>query len=140
MYLANRAAAAYKNIDVESIVSAANSHELISLLFKDISLNLTMWEYHFNNNNNNISAKAECVNKAIKVLTGLKACLDFKSGGELANNLDELYGYCIKIIFRGNATQDSTLIKEAGDVVKGLQEAWDGIPPEFSRRLSIATK
>ena len=138
MYLANKAAATYKNIGVESIVSAANSHELISLLFKDISLNLTMWEYHFNNNN--ISAKAECVNKAIKVLTGLKACLDFKSGGELANNLDELYGYCIKIIFRGNATQDSTLIKEAGDVVQGLQEAWDGIPPELSRRLSITTK
>lgn len=137
MYLANKAAATYTNIGVESIVSAANSHELISLLFKDISLNLTMWEYHFNNNN--IPAKAECVNKAIKVLTGLQACLDFKSGGELANNLDELYGHCIKIIFRGNATQDSALIKEAGTVVRGLSEAWDSISPDLGRRLSIAT-
>ena len=138
MNMANKAAATYKSIGVESIVSAANPHELISLLFTDISLNLSMWEYHLENNN--IPEKAECVNKTIKVLTGLQACLDFKTGGELANNLDELYGYCIKIIFRGNATQDISLIKEAGAVVKGLQEAWDSIPPAFSRRLSSTTE
>ena len=138
MNMANKAAATYKRIGVESIVSAADPHQLISLLFADISLNLSMWEYHLENNN--ISARAECVNKAIKLLTSLQACLDFKSGGELANNLDELYGYCIKIIFRGNATQDITLIKEAGGVIKGLQEAWDSIPPASSSRLSIATK
>ena len=86
MNMANKAAATYKSIGVESIVSAANPHELISLLFTDISLNLSMWEYHLENNN--IPERAECVNKAIKLLTGLQACLDFKSGGELANNLD----------------------------------------------------
>ena len=138
MNMATKAAATYKSIGVESIVSAANPHELISLLFTDISLNLSMWEYHLENNN--IPERAECVNKTIKVLTGLQACLDFKTGGELANNLDELYGYCIKLIFKGNATQNINLIKEAGAVVKGLQEAWDSIPPSFSRRLSSTTE
>jgi flagellar secretion chaperone FliS len=65
--------------------------------------------------------------RAARVLTELLASLNHEDGGELADRLSELYGYCLTQAASGNTTAVLA-------VLTGLREAWkDGV---MSRRAA----
>jgi flagellar protein FliS len=136
MYSKNHASNIYQNVSIESIVAGANRHELISILFKDLSTSLTMWQYYFENNN--IAEKGECINKATKILIGLQSCLDTETGGDIAINLYDLYGYCIRTVFRANARNDVSKVIEVKNIISEIQSAWENIPSDFHNMNSTA--
>lgn len=136
MYSNNHASKIYQNVSVESIVACANRHELISILFKELSTSLTMWQYY--SENNSIRQKGECINKATKILIGLQSCLDTETGGDIAFNLYDLYGYCIRTVFRANARNDLSKVVEVKNIISEIQSAWENIPSCFHNMNRIA--
>jgi len=123
----NRAAAAYRSIDLESAVASASAHELISLLFKELNRSLLAAEYQFEQGN--LQEMRNHVTKASRVLAGLQGSLDFEKGGEIANNLASLYGFAIRQLFRSTAAGEVENVTSVKGLIAPIAEAWESISP-----------
>lgn len=73
--------------------------------------------------------RGRCIGETVSIVGGLQASLDQEKGGELAANLDALYDYMQRRLFRANADNDIAAIREVMDLVRTLQEAWSAIDP-----------
>ena len=66
----------------------------------------------------------------INIIEGLQASLDHEQGGEIAGNLDALYEYMQRRMFRASADNDPQALIEVGDLIQTLREAWLAIAPQ----------
>ncbi len=119
---------AYKEIEIETIVYAADPHKLISMLYQGALLAIT------NAKNcilrKDIAAKGVAISKALAIIDeGLNASLDKSIGGELAQNLSSLYEYMIMRLIAANLKNDMATLDEVARLLADLKEAWDSIRP-----------
>lgn len=125
---AQQAVKQYADVNLESEVLSASPHRLIQMLFEGAiaSLNqaLACIEH------GDVEGKGLNVGRAIGIVTGLKASLNMDSDSALSNDLEELYGFLEKQLFRANLETDSTLVMECLDILHTLKSGWDGIAPE----------
>lgn len=123
---ATTATKAYAAVEIESGVHAADPHKLISMLFQGALLaiaNARNGMLH-----KDISAKGTAISKAILIIgEGLQASLDKNVGGELAQNLDALYGYMCTRLLIANVNDDVAALDEVARLLGELKGAWDGI-------------
>ena len=126
MTLNKRAANAYRNVEVSSAVPYADSVQLIQMLFDGLIASLSDAEGHFERND--IKGKNESIGKANKIIIGLQSALDFEKGKELAQNLSELYDYCIRRLLKANIRNDVEGIMEVKGLMKEISDAWNLVP------------
>ena len=95
-----------------------------------------------------IAEKGKYISKATAILSELMATLDFKAGGQLAVDLENLYVFMIDKLIEGNIKNDVTCLEAVEKLLMTLYEAWkdivenpraDGVPsprlqPEDYRR------
>ncbi|MEW5968219.1 MAG: flagellar export chaperone FliS [Pseudomonadota bacterium] len=143
MYTHSSAAArTYANVSLESGVMGASPHHLISLLFEGAELAVRMAIRH--TRERDLEKKSAAVNKAnVIILDGLRAALDPAQGGELALQLDALYGYMVKRIMQAHLKNEPEPLEEVLGLLRELHEAWLGIgtaarPPASSLSHPIA--
>lgn len=123
---ATTASKAYAAVEIESGVHAADPHKLISMLFQGALLAIA------NARNGmlrkDIPAKGSAISKAIMIIgEGLQASLDKNVGGELAQNLDALYGYMCNRLLVANVNDDVAALDEVSRLLGELKGAWDSI-------------
>jgi len=76
----------------------------------------------------NVEAKCKAISKALSIVDeGLKASLDLKSGGELAANLNDLYGYVTTRLTQANLHSDDEALEECTNLLSPLRDAWTTI-------------
>ena len=126
MTLNKRAANAYRNVEVSSAVPYADSVQLIQMLFDGLIASLSDAEGHFERKD--IKGKNESIGKANKIIIGLQSALDFEKGKELAQNLSELYDYCIRRLLKANIRNDLEGIVEVKGLMKEISDAWNLVP------------
>ena len=126
MTLIKRAANAYRNVEVSSAVPYADSIQLIQMLFDGLIASLSDAEGHFERKD--IKGKNESIGKANKIIIGLQSALDFEKGKELAQNLSELYDYCIRRLLKANIRNDVEGIVEVKGLMKEISDAWNLVP------------
>jgi|TARA_B100001057_G_C22835423_1_gene945038 flagellar protein FliS len=126
MTLNKRAANAYRNVEVSSAVPYADSIQLIQMLFDGLIASLSDAEGHFERKD--IKGKNESIGKANKIIIGLQSALDFEKGKELAQNLSELYDYCIRRLLKANIRNDVEGIVEVKGLMKEISDAWNLVP------------
>ena len=61
-------------------------------------------------------------------MVGLQGALDFERGGELAQNLNELYVYVTRRLFHVNAYNDLAALEEVQSLIKDIADAWKSLP------------
>lgn len=123
----SRAATAYRQVGVASLVDGASPHRLIQMLFEGLiqCLNAARGALQ----RGEIEEKGRLINKACRILEeGLKASLD-PSQGEIADNLSALYDYCNTRLMLANARNDATLIDEVVNLIAPIAEGWSQIAP-----------
>ena len=85
----------------------------------------------------NIAEKGKYISKATAILSELMATLDFKAGGKLAADLENLYVFMIDKLIEGNINNDREPLTAVEDLLKTLYTAWkdvidnprpDGVP------------
>jgi flagellar secretion chaperone FliS len=77
-----------------------------------------------------VEAKAKAITRAIRIVDeGLKASLDSKAGGELANNLHGLYTYVCLRLTQANLANDESALDECVSLMEPIREAWSAITP-----------
>lgn len=123
---------AYNKVSVESNVTGADPHKLISMLFEGALLSLAKAKNGIKRND--IPVKSEAIFKASRIITeGLVASLDMKAGGAIAENLSSLYAYMIKRLATANMNNDVAILDEVSNLLSGLKDAWDSIRPIVSK-------
>lgn len=120
--------AAYAQVGLESAVNSADPHGLILLLFEGAATAMSLACLHMDQNN--IAQRGSNISKAIDIIAnGLKASLDLKAGGELAERLFALYDYIVQRLLWANMKQDRAALEEAMFLLGEIHSAWAEIAP-----------
>ena len=120
------AANAYARIGVQSGAMSASPHQLIVMLFDGAhaALRRSIWAIEQDDR----SLKGTALTKAITIIEdGLRASLDKKKGGEIAERLDGLYEYMTRTLVRANLKSDAQLIRDVDVLLENISSAWKEI-------------
>jgi len=122
-----RAAKLYANKDAETGVDALNSGQLIVLIYERVFDNLKLGKHALENGQHGV----EVFTKAHDLIQqGLLACLDFKAGAEVAQNLGAIYEWSLREIINARVSHSPEKVQEILDVLTPLYEAWISLAPK----------
>ncbi|MES2104166.1 MAG: flagellar export chaperone FliS [Pseudomonadota bacterium] len=117
---------AYAKVGMETGVASASPHKLIVMLFEGALVAIKTAMQHMADGN--IPEKGMAISKAIMIIDGgLRASLDKKAGGEIAESLDALYEYMGKRLLEANLKNDVKMLEEVHTLLTELKTAWDAI-------------
>jgi flagellar secretion chaperone FliS len=123
---ASKSASAYKQVSVETSVDQATPHNLVEMLFD--GLLVAVGAARAAMQRGDIKAKCKQIVVAVRILEeGLKCALNLEQGGELASNLDRLYGYCVVRLTQANARNDDAALAEVQRLIEPLAKSWKQI-------------
>jgi flagellar secretion chaperone FliS len=127
----NNALKAYSNVGIESGVTTADSHKLISMLYQGALLAIA------NARNamlrKDIPVKGKSISHAIRIIgEGLQASLDKNVGGKLAQDLNGLYEYMTLRLVEASSKNDVAILDEVSSLLNEIKSAWDTIRPANS--------
>ena len=118
-----RGVGAYATVGLETGVAAASPQKLVVMLYDGVIVALLSAINHIKSSN--VAAKGASISKAITIIdNGLRASLDQKAGGEIAQNLDALYDYMSRRLLQANMKNDIAIIEEVHGLMSDLREAW----------------
>ena len=123
---ANRAIQSYGDVKVGAGVATANNVQLIQMLFDGLLESMVAARGHIQHNS--IQDKSKAIARASRIVLGLQGALDFERGGDLANNLNELYSYVTRRLFHVNAHNDLEALDEVYGLMREIRDAWEGVP------------
>jgi flagellar protein FliS len=119
---------AYAKVDIDTGALAASPHKLTTMLFDAALLALVMAQHHMKANE--IEKKGKAISRAIMMIeSGLRASLDKKAGGAIADNLDALYEYMGQQLLTANIKNQPELLVEVHGLLTNLRSAWLEIDP-----------
>jgi flagellar protein FliS len=121
-----KAIASYGDVKVTTGVASANGVQLIQMLFDGLLESLSATRGHIQNGA--IAEKGKSIARASRIVIGLQGALDFERGGDLANNLNELYGYVTRRLLHVNARNDLDALEEIFGLMNEIRSAWEGVP------------
>jgi flagellar protein FliS len=131
----NRAIESYGEVKVSTGVSKSNNVELIQMLFDGLIESLATARGHIQHNN--ISEKSKAISRASRIVLGLQGALDFDKGGDLANNLNELYNYITRRLLHVNARNDLAALDEIHGLMTEIRGAWETVPALIPRSAPV---
>ncbi len=118
----------YQNTSTQTGVVEASPHRLIQMLFEGALDKISIAKGCLLRKD--IEKKGANITWAIKIIGGLQSSLNMEAGGELANNLDNLYEYmCFKLV-EANAENSVEKLDEVSKLLSNIKEGWDGIESE----------
>lgn len=117
---------AYANVDIETGIIAASPHKLIVMLFDGALVALSAALIHMKAGQ--IAEKGRAISKAITIIdSGLRASLDKKVGGEIAESLDALYEYMSARLLLANLKNQPDILEEVQRLLTDLRDTWNAI-------------
>jgi len=119
-------AESYGSVQVVTGLATADNIQLIQMLFDGLLESLATATGHIQNNS--IEEKSKALARAGRIVVGLQGALDFERGGELAQNLNELYAYMTRRLFHINAQNDLQALEEVKTLVVDISQAWQTLP------------
>jgi flagellar protein FliS len=121
-----KAIESYSSGSTASQAAVANRVELIQMLFDGLIDSLSAARGHIERRN--IEEKNKALTRASRIVVGLQAALDLDKGGDLAANLNELYGYIVRRILHINIHNDLEALQEVRSLIAEVREAWRQVP------------
>jgi flagellar protein FliS len=122
------AAGVYRQIGVETGIPDASPHRLIAMLFE--GFNDSVAQAFAAMQNGQYEAKGRAIGRSVRIVDeGLKAALDARAGGKLAENLGALYAYVSMRLTQANLQNDPQALEECVRLMEPLRTAWVAIGP-----------
>lgn len=118
----------YAQVGVETGVTDATPHRLILMLFEGAIISVKIAKMHMEEHN--VAEKGAAISKALAIIDeGLRASLDKKAGGEIAENLDALYAYMVERLVVANIHNQVEPLDEVARLLADIKGAWEEIGP-----------
>jgi flagellar protein FliS len=131
MYQTRQALNEYRQTSIEAGAAFADPHTLISMLFTGLQENLSVAKGAMERKD--YAGKGQAINKAMNIIAYLQACLDKDRGGSIAENLDNLYDYCVRRLLDASAENSVLCLDEVSGLLREVQDAWSTIRETANR-------
>lgn len=123
------AAKAYGEVAVQSGIAASSPHKLIDMLFDGLIDSINKGRGAMARGE--VEEKGKALGKAARILEeGLKAGLNLEQGGELADNLRNIYDFCIVELTTANLKNDENKLEDVLKIIEPIANAWKEIAPQ----------
>jgi len=119
----------YGKVSVQSGASYASPHRLILMLIDGALEKISSAKGYMQRND--IASKGNYISWAISIIEGLRLSLDNDAGGEVAENLENLYEYMGRRLLEANLNNDESMLDEVSDLLNTIKSAWLEIPVEM---------
>lgn len=130
-FAANSGVAAYHRVGVHGGVSSADPHALVLMLMNAAMERMAIARGCIARAD--LMRKASVLHSCVTIIAELRNSLNLTEGGELAQNLDDLYDYMIRRLMLANAGNDARLVLEVSHLMEELRSAWIAIEPEVRK-------
>lgn len=117
----------YQQMKANQAISGADPHRLIVMLMQGVIEKVAAARGYLAQGKR--PEKAQQISWAISILDGLRMSLDKEKGGEIAANLDDLYGYMEEKLLQANIRDDDKLLEEVNALMKTILSGWMEIAP-----------
>lgn len=131
-----KAMESYGADNLASQASVANNVDLIQMLFDGLIESLMAAQGHLKHGA--IQEKCKSLARASRIVVGLQGSLDFEKGGDLAQNLNELYSYVTRRLLYANAQNDLKVLEEIHGLMGEIRQAWLDVPSLLPARALTA--
>lgn len=126
---ANAGVAAYQSVSIQSSVENADQHKLVEMLYNGAISRIMLAHSHMDAGN--IANKGKAISGAISIVEELRRTLNLEAGGELAQNLHDLYEYMKARLLQANLKNDADILEEVKGLLEKLLDGWKHIPEEI---------
>lgn len=116
----------YKQVGVHSQIMDATPHRLVQMLMEGVLNRISTAKGNITRKE--VSEKGKNISHAIAILGELNASLNPELGGELAENLSNLYDYMTRRLITANLHNDEVILDEVSGLMLDIKSAWDAIP------------
>ncbi|MFB1010078.1 MAG: flagellar export chaperone FliS [Thiopseudomonas sp.] len=115
----------YQTVNNQAQAAAADPHRLIQMLMEGGLTRLAQARGAMERGQT--ALKGELIGKAIGIIGGLRQGLDLEKGGEIAQNLDNLYDYMARRLMEANVQNDVAILEEISSLLREVKDGWDAI-------------
>ena len=125
----------YNQVGMHSSVDGANPHQLIQLLLDSALDKIRVARGHMLHHQ--VEQKGANISSAILIIEGLRASLDKDNGGQIAENLENLYNYMELRLVEANLKNDPAIMTEVVGLLGEIREAWAAIKDQIRPALAV---
>lgn len=112
----------YQQVDLDAQAAAANPHQLVIMLIDGLLDEVERIRGHLAANR--LAEKGNGINKCMNILIGLTSALDDENGGEIAENLRQLYDFCQVELYYASVQNDANRLVNVECVMGNIREGW----------------
>ncbi|WP_026972609.1 flagellar export chaperone FliS [Aliagarivorans marinus] len=121
----------YRQVGIKDQISTADPHQITQLLMQAVLENLSVAKGCLERND--VANKGKPLAKATSIITSLRDTLDHEKGGEIAQNLQDLYNYMLELISEASLSNSAERVEEVIQIFLPIKTAWDQIPESAKR-------
>lgn len=118
----------YAQVSNQSTAAFANPHRLIQMLMEGALEKISKAKGFLKNGN--IAKKGEHISWAISIIEGLRVSLDHSQGGQISENLENLYIYMNSRLTQANLKNSLEMLDEVTTLLIDIKSGWDAIPQD----------
>ena len=115
----------YSQTAVETSINTASPHRLVQMLMEGVQDKIRIARLQMERKE--LGEKAKSITCAISIVDGLRMSLDKEAGGDIAQNLDDIYDYMVRRLIDANLSNDPEILDEVMALMHQIKEAWDTI-------------
>lgn len=130
----NKGAQQYAQMKKQTGVEGANPHQLIGMLYQGALDNLQQALGCIERND--YEGRGRHLGRVITILGGLQGFLDHEKGGEVSQNLDNLYEYMSVRLYDASRDHSKAPVEEVIKLLREIKEGWDGIAEQAKKIYS----
>ncbi|EGR3363439.1 flagellar export chaperone FliS [Vibrio parahaemolyticus] len=112
----------YRQVDLDAQAAAANPHQLVIMLIDGLLDEIERIRGHLAAKR--LAEKGAGINKCMNILIGLTSALDDENGGEIAENLRQLYDFCQVELYYASVQNDADRLMNVERVMGNIREGW----------------
>ena len=124
----------YRKVQSQSAVNDASPHMLISMLFRGALDNIAVARGAIGRGET--ALKGEKIGRAINIIDNLRSSLDMSVGGEVAQNLKDLYDYMEGRLLTANMEDSTAALEEVASLLGEIAQGWNAMPDEYKKAPS----
>jgi flagellar protein FliS len=113
----------YRTVDAYGAASAGDRLQLIARMMQGALDRIATARGHMQRGEQ--AAKGEALGRAVRMIDGLRSCLDQERGGDVAANLAALYEYMTRRLTEANLRNDQRPLDEVADLLDEIRSGWE---------------
>jgi len=133
----NSSLAAYHTVSVHGGIANADPHRLVQMVMDAMAERLNTARGCIERGET--ARKAKLLHSCVTLVAELRGSLNLAEGGELAQNLNNLYDYMARRLLLANVQNDANMVSEISGLLNEVRGAWIAIGPEVRKGAQQST-